>query len=181
MATGTKLIRSELEILKNRMNQEPRKFIQVIYGPRQTGKTTLITQFSKRTSIPCHFISADDTSTYESSWINRHWEIVRQKMRQEAKQEAILIIDDVDKITNWSEQVRKEWDTDTQNGLSIKVILSGASSAFSQKDLDEILKGKFEKIYVGHWTFSEMNAAFGYSPEEYVWFGGYPGAAAYQK
>jgi len=177
MNNRTKLIRSELEILKQRMNQEPRKFIQVIYGPRQVGKTTLVTQFTKRTSLPCHFVSADAVSSSDESWIRRQWETARIKLKQEPSQEAILIIDEIQKIKNWSEQVKKEWDADSRNGISLKIILVSSSCLMLQKSLTESLNGRFETIYLGHWTFAEMNACFGYSPEEYVWFGGYPGAA----
>ncbi len=177
MSNGTKLIRSELEILKQRMNLEPRKFIQLIFGPRQVGKTTLVTQFTKRTSLPYHYVSADAVSDHDDSWIGRQWEIARIKLTMGSLKEAILIIDEIQKIHNWSEHVKKEWDADTRNGMNLKVIILGSSRLLLQQGLTESLTGRFETIYLGHWTFAEMNAAFGYSPEEYVWFGGYPGPA----
>ena len=38
---------------------EPRRTIQVIMGPRQVGKSTMISQFVELTSIPCSLFSAD--------------------------------------------------------------------------------------------------------------------------
>ncbi len=178
MSSGVQIIRSELEILLQRINQEPRHFIQVCYGPRQVGKTTLVTQFANQALFPVHFVAADAVSVHETSWISQQWEIARLKLKQESSQEAILIIDEIQKIQNWSEQVKKEWDADTLNGVLLKVILLGSSRLLIQKGLTESLAGRFETIYLGHWSFNEMNAAFGFSPEEYVWFGGYPGAAS---
>lgn len=43
-----------------------------------------------------------------------------------------------------------------------------------QQGLTESLAGRFEAIYLGHWSYKEMKEAFGLSPEEYIWFGGYP-------
>ncbi len=178
MGTGTKLIRSELDILKQRMNHEPRKYIQVILGPRQVGKTTLVTQFSKRSIHPVHFAVADAISGDESTWISQQWEVARLKQKQTSSTEVILIIDEIQKIKNWSEHVKKEWDADSRHGIELKVIILGSSRLLIQKGLTESLAGRFETIYLGHWTFSEMNAAFGFTPEEYVWFGGYPGSAS---
>jgi len=107
----------------------------------------------------------------------QHWEIARLKLKQESSKEVILIIDEIQKIQNWSAYVKKEWDADTRNGIPLKVILLGSSRLLIQKGLTESLAGRFETIYLGHWSFTEMNTAFGFTPEEYVWFGGYPGAA----
>jgi predicted AAA+ superfamily ATPase len=178
MSTGTKLIRSELDILKQRINLEPRKYIQVILGPRQVGKTTMVNQFSKRSIHPVQYASADAVAGDESTWISQQWEIARLNQKQKNSPESILIIDEVQKIKNWSEQVKKEWDFDTRMGIGLKVVLLGSSRLLIHKGLTESLAGRFETIYLGHWTFVEMNAAFGFSPEEYVWFGGYPGAAS---
>lgn len=178
MSNGTKLIRHELDVLKQRMNLEPRKFIQVVNGPRQVGKTTLVTQFTKRTTLPVQFSSADAIAIDDESWISLQWQTARIKLQTEETREAILIIDKIQKIKNWSEQVKREWDADTRNDVNLKVILLGSSRLLLQQGLTESLTGRFESIYLSHWTFSEMNAAFGFSPEEYVWFGGYPGSAS---
>ncbi|MEP6795196.1 MAG: ATP-binding protein [Saprospiraceae bacterium] len=178
MSNGTKLIRHELDVLKQRMNLEPRKFIQVVNGPRQVGKTTLVTQFTKRTTLPVQFSSADAIAIDDESWISLQWQTARIKLQTEKSREAILIIDEIQKIKNWSEQVKREWDADTRNDVNLKVILLGSSRLLLQQGLTESLTGRFESIYLSHWTFSEMNAAFGFSPEEYVWFGGYPGSTS---
>ncbi|WP_372932292.1 ATP-binding protein, partial [Mariniphaga sediminis] len=86
-------------------------------------------------------------------------------------------IDEIQKIPNWSETIKANWDSDKLNGYEIKLVLLGSSRLLIQKGLTESLAGRFEVIYMGHWSFNEMNLAFGFTEEQFVWFGGYPGAA----
>ena len=169
--------RSQKALLTRRIESEPRQFIQVLYGPRQVGKTTLAQQFIQATHLPVHFASADLVSSGQSGWISQQWETARIKLRQSEQQEAVLIIDEIQKISNWSESIKKEWDADSLRQLSIKVVLLGSSRLLLQQGLTESLAGRFETIYLGHWSYHEMRDAFHFTPEQYVWFGGYPGAA----
>ena len=43
--------------------------------------------------------------------------------------------------------------------------------------LTESLAGRFETMYLGHWSFTEMEKAFNWNADQYAWFGGYPGGA----
>ena len=169
--------RAQKQLLTQRIESEPRKFIQVLYGPRQVGKTTLALQFMEATTLPVHFASADLVSSGQSSWISQQWEAARIRLRQSGQQEGVLVIDEIQKIGNWSEAVKKEWDTDTAQRRALKAVLLGSSRLLLQQGLTESLAGRFETISVGHWSYREMREAFNFSPEQYVWFGGYPGAA----
>ncbi|HHN48556.1 MAG TPA: ATP-binding protein [Bacteroidales bacterium] len=164
------------EIISHRLEDEPRRFIQVIYGPRQVGKTTLINQFTDTTKLVCHYVSADAVPATQGIWIAQQWETARLMLNSDKTDEVILIIDEIQKIENWSELVKKEWDTDTRNKVNLKVVLLVSSRLLLQKGLSESLAGRFETIYLGHWSYTEMNQAFGITPEQFVWFGGYPGA-----
>lgn len=170
-------IRPHIEILRRRLESEKRKFIQIINGPRQTGKTTLILQFLESTSMPCHYASADAVPNADGFWISQQWEAARQKRLLSGEKEGLLVIDEVQKISGWSEFVKKEWDADTFSNLNVKVVLLGSSRLLIQKGLSESLAGRFEVIYLGHWSLGEMEKAFRFSPEEYAWYGGYPGSA----
>ncbi|MEM6633542.1 MAG: ATP-binding protein [Bacteroidota bacterium] len=171
-----KYTRPQYEVLCARLENEPRRFIQVLYGPRQVGKTTLITQFAQNTKLLVHQVSADAVPASDYSWISQQWEAARFKLKQSNVDELILILDEIQKVENWSEQVKKEWDNDSQNQLPLKVILLGSSRLLLQQGLTESLAGRFEAIYMGHWPYSEIQKAFGITAEEYVWFGGYPGS-----
>lgn len=168
--------RSHLQVLRTRLENEPRRYIQVIYGPRQVGKTTIVNQYLETTSLPYHSAAADSVPAGDQSWIAQQWEVARLKLKQSGNPEGLLILDEIQKIDNWSEQVKKEWDVDTRNKLALKVVLLGSSRLLIQKGLTESLAGRYEAGYVGHWSYAEMQEAFGLSPEQYVFFGGYPGA-----
>ena len=92
-----------------------------------------------------------------------------------------MVVDEVQKIANWSEVVKAEWDKDAFNNIALKVVLLGSSSLLIQQGLTESLAGRYELIYIPHWSFGEMRDAFGFTLEEYVWFGSYPGAATLVK
>ncbi len=155
----------------------PKSFIQVLTGPRQVGKTTLISQIIDQIDIPAHFVSADAVPFGNQEWLSLQWELARQKMRGYAAKEYLLVIDEIQKIPHWSEIVKREWDADLRNHLPIKVVILGSSRLLLEQGLTESLAGRFETHYLGHWPYAEMRAAFGWEPEQFVWFGGYPGAA----
>lgn len=170
------ITRQQLSVLKTRM-KEPRRFIQVLAGPRQVGKTTLVQQFVQQTNTPVLSVSADLVEPTNKEWIILQWETVRSKMRIQQLTEYILIIDEIQRINDWSAVVKREWDADTQQGINIKVILLGSSRLLLKDGLTESLFGRFELIRMTHWTFAEMREAFDFSLDEYIYFGGYPGGA----
>ena len=168
--------RSHLQVLAKRIS-EPRKFIQVLFGPRQTGKTTLVTQLTDQKRVGYHFTSADAVAASNAAWLEQQWEIARIRMDQSGAGEFLLVVDEVQKIENWSERVKQQWDLDTRNKINLKVILLGSSRLLLQKGLTESMAGRFETTYMSHWSFEEMKQAFGWDVKQYVWFGGYPGSA----
>ena len=168
--------RRHLNILKSRM-AEPRRRMQIVMGPRQVGKSTLVGQFTEGVSVPFDFFAADGVNRFDSSWIPNKWQQVRMRMDIHSEQEHILIIDEVQKIRGWSEQVKKEWDEDSRSHRNLKVILLGSPRLLLQKGLEESLEGRFETIKMGYWDWQEMHEAFGFSMDEYVYFGGFPGLA----
>jgi uncharacterized protein len=158
--------------------KEPRRFMQVVMGPRQVGKTTMITQLLKKITMPWLFESADAVPASTAVWLEQLWESARLKMALNQSVEFLLVIDEIQKIDNWSEIVKRLWDEDSRQGKNIKVILLGSSRLLLQKGLTESLTGRFESTYLGHWSFTEMQHAFGWNASQYAWFGGYPGSAA---
>ena len=157
---------------------EPRRFIQALAGPRQTGKTTLAKQTMELLDIPNHYASADEPALKDSTWIEQQWEVARTKLRLDASfKKALFVLDEVQKITGWSETVKRLWDEDSANDLPLYVIVLGSSPLLVQRGLTESLAGRFEIIPVTHWSFDEMNRAFGWDVDQYVFYGGYPGAS----
>lgn len=170
-------IREQYSILRERIC-EPRKFMQVLAGPRQVGKSTLVGQVLRDIAIPYSLENADGIDHEDTDWIRRVWESARIAMQLQHEEEHLLVIDEVQKIDNWSEAVKAEWDRDSREGRNLKVVLLGSSRLLIKKGLTESLAGRFELSRITHWSYTEMRDAFGYTLDQYIYFGGYPGPAA---
>ncbi len=169
--------RSKYHLLAQRIS-EPRRFIQTLVGPRQTGKTTLARQIMERLPIPSHYASADEPALKDRNWIEQQWEVARTKAKSgKRRKNALLVLDEIQKISDWSEVVKRLWDEDSAFGCELQVIVLGSSALLVQRGLTESLAGRFEVIPITHWSFSEMKKAFGWDLEQYIFYGGYPGAA----
>ena len=168
--------RSQYHTIKSRL-EEPRRFIQVVMGPRQVGKSTVVKQVLQDIHEPYQFFSADNVPASNSNWISNCWAAARSLMSNQGLESMIIIIDEIQKIANWSETVKKEWDDDAFNNRNIKLLLLGSSRVLLEKGLSDSLAGRFEEIRMAHWSFSEMSDCFGFSLDEYLFYGGYPGAA----
>ncbi|MDY6795584.1 MAG: ATP-binding protein [Actinomycetota bacterium] len=146
--------------------REPRRFIQVVAGPRQVGKTTMVHQVLTGWGRLAHYASADKPTLKDSAWIEAQWEAAR-----------LLALDEIHKIPAWSETVKRLWDFDTRAKLPLKAIVLGSTPLLMQQGLTESLAGRFEILHLPHWSFSEMRKCFNFSLDDYVYFGAYPGAA----
>lgn len=169
-------LRKQYNTLKERI-EEPRKFIQVIAGPRQVGKSTLVCQVLRQIELAYMMEVADGVDSKDTDWIRRVWESARTTMQLRKEKVFLLVIDEIQKIDNWSDAVKREWDEDTRMGLNLKVVLLGSSRLLLKKGLTESLAGRYELIRLGHWSYVEMQEAFGFTLDEYIYFGGYPGPA----
>lgn len=154
---------------------EPRRFLQVVAGPRQVGKSTLVQQVTDQLDIPVRFVSADEPTLRGTEWISQQWEAARLDVT--GKTGAVLVLDEIQKIPAWSETVKNLWDEDTRKRRALKVVLLGSAPLLIAQGLTESLAGRFETLRLPHWSFSEMRAAFGFTFEDFLCFGGYPGAA----
>jgi predicted AAA+ superfamily ATPase len=151
--------------------------IQAVIGPRQVGKTTLALQIFERWNGPKVYETADQPNTPSSEWIALQWDKIRKSCNGK-KSRGLLILDEVQKIFNWSELVKKFFDEDRRFELDIRVILLGSSSLLMQRGLTESLAGRFELHRHYQWAFKECVDCFGLGLDEYIFFGGYPGALA---
>lgn len=167
--------RSEYQVIMKRL-KEQRRFIQVVMGARQIGKSTVVRQVLKDLDAPYQFFSADNVPATNSAWISNCWAAVRSLKDSNGWESVVLVIDEIQKIANWSEVVKKEWDDDTFYDRNIKVLLLGSSRVLLEKGLSESLAGRFEEIRMSHWSYWEMKECFGFSLDQYLFYGGYPGA-----
>ncbi len=170
-------VRGEFSLIKKRLT-EKRRFIQFVLGPRQVGKTTLALQVLKSLKCPTLYFSADKVLAADASWLTSCWAAARLESKKFPKADVVLAIDEVQKVENFSEVVKREWDEDTREKRPIKVLLLGSSRALSVLGQSESLMGRFEEIRLTHWSYEEMKKAFGTTLDEFIFFGGFPGAAS---
>jgi predicted AAA+ superfamily ATPase len=167
--------RKLVDQLKTRLG-EKRHFIQIVLGPRQTGKTTAVLQVLKDLAKPYHYVSADDPAVVSPAWLHNEWEKARI-LQKNVKKEVVLAIDEVQKIPQWSSVIKLLWDEDTRKNTPVKLMLSGSSSLLIQKGLNESMAGRFEVLFCPHWNYKECKTAFKYTLDDFLFFGGYPGTA----
>jgi len=168
--------RSEAAVLARRL-REPRRFLNVVSGPRQAGKTTLVAQVLAQLDRPGVFVSADEPSLRDSAWLVAQWDRARLLAREGGRRGVVLVVDEIQKVIGWSDTVKRLWDEDTRAGLPLRVVLLGSAPVLVQRGLSESLAGRFELLHLPHWSYSEMQSVFGCSLDQYLYFGGYPGAA----
>lgn len=173
---GRGFAREYAAVLADRL-AEPRRFLQVVAGPRQVGKTTLVQQVLAQLDRPSVLVSADEPALRDGAWLAAQWERARLLAKSAGARGAVLALDEVQKIPDWSEAVKRFWDEDTRHRLRLRVVLLGSAPLLVQRGLSESLAGRFELLHLPHWSFTEMRTAFGFTSEQYVYFGGYPGAA----
>jgi predicted AAA+ superfamily ATPase len=152
----------------------PRSFIHLLVGPRQVGKTTLVHQVRATFRGRTHFASADLPGLTDATWVEQHWQVGRALAS--SGEPCLLVLDEVQKVPDWSVTVKRLWDEDTAAGLGLRVVLLGSSPLLLQSGSNESLAGRFEMLRVTHWSFTEMRAAFDLSLDQWLFFGGYPGA-----
>jgi uncharacterized protein len=173
----TRYSRPQAGILEKRL-REPRRFLQVLAGPRQVGKSTLIAQILERLDLPAVSVSADEPTLADSAWLAAQWDRARVLADEGNSRGAVLVLDEAQKIPGWSETVKRLWDEDTRAKRPLKTVILGSAPLLMQQGLTESLAGRFEQIRLPHWSFVEMREAFRFTLEEFLYFGGYPGAAS---
>ena len=149
---------------------EPRRFVQVVSGPRQVGKTTMVLQVLERCGKPCHYATADSPVLQSSVWISQQWNQARALARENGG--AVLVLDEIQKVEGWPEAVKLLWDEDSRNGSEMHVFLLGSSPLLVHKGISESLAGRFEMLRVPQWSFGEMRDAFGWNLEQHILHGG---------
>lgn len=157
--------------------REPRRFIQIVTGARQVGKTTLVNQVAERAGLPHRYASADEPTLRGPGWIAQQWDIARIDADRAGAGGALLILDEVQKASGWAESVKRLWDEDTLAGRKLRVVLSGSAQLLIGRGLTESLAGRFEIVHLPHWSYREMRSVFRWSLEQHLFYGAYPGSA----
>lgn len=187
--------RQHVITLLARLAERPER-LTIISGPRQTGKTTIVRQALDDIDMDKRYVAVDEppsavpsltfgssaqvtaiTDERDGKWLAHVWEQARMDA-DSSERGFVLVLDEIQKVPNWSEVVKGLWDADRAAARSMHVILLGSAPLMMQQGLTESLAGRFELIRANHWSFREMVDAFGFDLPSYIYFGGYPGAAS---
>ncbi len=171
--------RKQVQLLAERIAEAKNPLIQFIVGPRQTGKTTMFVQALGDIDLASHVVSADDVLVPTPEWLAGEWQQARNAAQRSGAR-VVFVVDEVQKIAGWARTVKGLYDKDRREGIDVKPVLTGSSSLLLQKGLEESLMGRFEVIHCTHWSFAECREAFGYTLDDYLFLGGYPGVEIFR-
>ncbi len=196
MSTEFQFERKQVAELKKRL-LEPQQLLQIVSGPRQSGKTTLVYQAMKNVTAPWFFriaeesavppgvdlkqndsIATQSSNDKDLNWIIQNWKVAREAALN-SESGSILVFDEIQKIPDWSEIVKGLWDYDRANQRKVQVVLLGSAPLYIDKGKSDSLMGRFEIISSPYWSYPEMSKAFGFDLDHYILYGGFPGAIPY--
>ena len=193
-------------VLVSRLAEVPQR-LQILAGPRQVGKTTLVQQvLADRPAASYYAVAADDPNLPAEAgwdgllprlaptaggvapnlgWVQAHWQLAERRASAWDKSPHpavenlpfLLVLDEIQLVAQWSGVIKGLWDGARARGVRMQVVLLGSAPLLVQQGLNESLTGRYELIRVAHWSFAEMNDAFGFTLDQYIHFGGYPGSA----
>ena len=194
--------RSHVQDLLGRLDHAA-TFLICVTGPRQSGKTTTVRQALRRLDRPSIYLPIenpraatvrelagererplppdvfpDSTAVLDARGLMRAWDTARA-FAAHSPRGAVLALDDIQMIDNWTATVKGLWDADRREGSRLRVVLLGPVPPLMQPGLTESMTGRFQIMNAPHWSFGEMAGAFGFGVQEYVYFGGYPGTAMF--
>lgn len=169
--------RAIVATLRRRLTEEPRRFVQIVLGPRQVGKTTSVTQALQGFAFPVVSGTADTPGLQSSQWLAEKW-LEARALHAGSSVPVVLFLDEIQKVTDWAGWVKRYWDEDTLAGRDIRVVMTGSSPLLMQRGLSESLAGRFETVRATHWVFPECRDAFGWDLDTFIYYGGYPGSAS---
>ena len=158
--------------------ERPPALLQVIIGPRQVGKSTAATHIEEQLGWPSHTASADAPLPHPPEWIETQWRLARASAGA-AQPRVLLVLDEIQKVRGWSEVVKRLWDHEKRARGPVRPLLLGSSALLVQRGLTESLAGRFFMHRCTHWPWPECREAFGWTLDQWIYFGGYPGAAPF--
>lgn len=149
--------------------------LQILVGPRQVGKTTAIHQFLEKWPDPKVYATADQLTPPDTKWLAQTW----RQARTQAGNKPLLVIDEIQKVPRWSEAVKMLHDEDIRERRPLRVILLGSSALLLQRGMQESLAGRFQLLQCPHWSYRECREAFHWTLDQFLFYGGYPGAVPF--
>ena len=167
--------------LLQRLSEQAPSRIQLLVGPRQVGKTTLLLELEKKFEKRAFYVALDSPETSLPGFWERLW--ARAEEATQSGETIIVLLDEAQTLPNWSSLLKVVVDRLARLKLPIHIVATGSSALKLAMDSKESLAGRFEKLTLTHWMPSYFSKAFQLSAEEaveiFIKMGAYPGAFSY--
>lgn len=166
------------ELLLERLAEPAPGRIQLLAGPRQVGKTTLLLEIAKRFAERAVYAAADSPEAA----LPGYWERVVARAEDTAASQggAILLLDEAHYLQTWAARLKAIWDRHRRLEIPVHIVATGSSALHLASGSRESLAGRFERLTLGHWSAQSVAKVFGLegaeAAERIVRMGSYPGA-----
>lgn len=156
--------------------------IQILTGPRQVGKTTLLLELAERFGDQAVYAAGDDPNAALPGFWERCWADTEDRAKRGT---ALLLLDEVHQVSDWAAKLKGNWDRIRRKHIPVHVIATGSSALRVASGSRESLAGRFERLTLSHWSAASLASAFQLSTQDAVLglvrFGSYPGAVELEK
>ena len=170
------------EVLLDRLKESAPARIQLLTGPRQVGKTTLLLEIAARFGDRAVYAAGDDPDAALPGFWERCWTDAETRAQRGT---VVLLLDEVHHLSDWAGRLKGHWDRARRRHLPIHVVATGSSALRVATGSRESLAGRFERLTLSHWPAASLADAFHLPPREaaqsLIRFGSYPGAVEFQK
>jgi hypothetical protein len=163
--------------LAGRLAEPAPGYIQVLVGPRQVGKTTLLLEIASRWRGQAVYVAADAAEASLPGWWEEQWRTVERLAKDKP---AVILFDEIQYLSNWNRILKAKHDQIRRRRVPVHVVVSGSSSLRIGAGTKETMAGRFERLQLLHWPARELAKRFHLNPaeavEQIIRYGSYPGA-----
>lgn len=159
------------ELLRRRVAEPAPGRIQLLTGPRQVGKTTLLLELADTIGPSAFYAACDSPEAALPGFWERLWS---------QRTSGVLLLDEIQHVGGWAARLKAEWDRIRRRKVPVHVVATGSSALRLGSGSRESLAGRFERLTLTHWPASALADQFLMKPDDaastYVRLGSYPGA-----
>ncbi len=170
------------DLLARRLREPAPGRIQLLSGPRQVGKTTLLLELAAQLGRAAVYAAADGPEAALPGFWERLWARAEQVAATAGR--AVVLLDEAHLLPGWPGRLKGEWDRLRRRRLPIHVVATGSSALHLAAGSRESLAGRFERLTLTHWSATSLADAFELAPRDaaewLVRMGSYPGAFTFR-
>jgi hypothetical protein len=165
-------------VLKERLAESAPTRIQLLCGPRQVGKTTLLLELAESLGNQALYGAGDAPEAALPGFLERFMGRAEDVAARDGR--AVALLDEVHVLPDWAASLKGYADRFRRRKLPIHIVATGSSALHVGAGSRESLAGRFERITLTHWSAESLAQTFqvdhGRAAELVVRMGSYPGA-----